>query len=236
MDLNIVTNEDSNIACSGSDKANKQAPTMEDKSMIDSLGSKPLQMIIDEEEISTPKVDNDKPIMKEEDTVKVDPIDDKVIFGLSGAEDDSEPEPVIKKVRSEKQREHLKKAREKALATRQAKAKVKKEEAEVKRLERETKREEAHKLKLLREDKEFETKKKIQESVPPPKQNKSFTEEDIMLIQQKAIDTYEKKRKAEKKIRKEEESKVKQEALIHQKVARAVQRDPNDDIWGSCFN
>ena len=236
MDLNIVTNEDSNIACSGSDKANKQAPTMEDKSMIDSLGSKPLQMIIDEEEISTPKVDNDKPIMKEEeDTVKVDPIDDKVIFGT----DDSEPEPVIKKVRSEKQREHLKKAREKALATRQAKAKVKKEEAEVKRLERESKREEAHKLKLLREDKEFETKKKIHESVPPTpltKQNKSFTEEDIMLIQQKAIDTYEKKRKAEKKIRKEEESKVKQEALIHQKVARAVQRDPNDDIWGSCFN
>ena len=71
---------------------------------------------------------------------------------------------------------------------------------------------------------------------PLTKQNKSFTEEDIMLIQQKAIDTYEKKRKAEKKIRKEEESKVKQEALIHQKVARAVQRDPNDDIWGSCFN
>ena len=57
-----------------------------------------------------------------------------------------------------------------------------------------------------------------------------------MLIQQKAIDTYETKRKAEKKIRKEEESKVKQEAMIHQKVARAVQRDPNDDIWGSCFN
>ena len=196
--------------------------------MIDSLGSKPLanvQMVIDESPTSpqTPQ---------EEDTIKVDPIDDKVIFGT----DESEPEPVIKKVRSEKQREHLKKAREKALATRQAKSKVKKEEAEAKRLERESKREEAHKLKLLREDKEFETKKKIQESVPPPKQNKSFTEEDIMLIQQKAIDTYETKRKAEKKIRKEEESKVKQEAMIHQKVARAVQRDPNDDIWGSCFN
>ena len=206
-----------------------KGPTMEDKSMIDSLGSKPLQMVIHEEEIEE-KLES--PIMKEEDTIKVDPIDDKVIFGT----DESEPEPVIKKVRSEKQREHLKKAREKALATRQAKAKVKKEEAEAKRLERESKREEAHKLKLLREDKEFETKKKIQESVPPPKQNKSFTEEDIMLIQQKAIDTYETKRKAEKKIRKEEESKVKQEAMIHQKVARAVQRDPNDDIWGSCFN
>ena len=223
MDLNIVTND-----CMKIDEKPK-GPTMEDKSMIDSLGSKPLQMVIHEEEIEE-KLES--PIMKEEDTIKVDPIDDKVIFGT----DESEPEPVIKKVRSEKQREHLKKAREKALATRQAKAKVKKEEAEAKRLERESKREEAHKLKLLREDKEFETKKKIQESVPPPKQNKSFTEEDIMLIQQKAIDTYETKRKAEKKIRKEEESKVKQEAMIHQKVARAVQRDPNDDIWGSCFN
>ena len=223
MDLNIVTND-----CMKIDEKPK-GPTMEDKSMIDSLGSKPLQMVIHEEEIEE-KLES--PIMKEEDTIKVDPIDDKVIFGT----DESEPEPVIKKVRSEKQREHLKKAREKALATRQAKAKVKKEEAEAKRLERESKREEAHKLKLLREDKEFETKKKIQESVPPPKQNKSFTEEDIMLIQQKAIDTYETKRKAEKKIRKEEESKVKQEAMIHQKVARAVQQDPNDLIWGSCFN
>tara|TARA_R110002126_G_scaffold247666_1_gene390458 strand:+ start:32 stop:709 length:678 start_codon:yes stop_codon:yes gene_type:complete len=225
MDLNIVKNEDISV---------ETKPTMEDKSMIDSLGSKPLQMVIDESPPSpqTPQ---------EEDTIKVDPIDDKVIFGLSGAEDESEPEPVIKKVRSEKQREHLKKAREKALATRQAKAKVKKEEAEAKRLERESKREEAHKLKLLREDKEFETKKKIQESVPPAvtasqKQNKSFTEEDIMLIQQKAIDTYEKKRKAEKKIRKEEESKVNQEKMIHQKISRAIQQDPNDLIWGSCFN
>ena len=222
MDLNIVKKEDIIVA------EEQKGPSLEDKSMIDSLGSKPLanvQMVIDESPTSpqTPQ---------EEDTIKVDPIDDKVIFGT----DESEPEPVIKKVRSEKQREHLKKAREKALATRQAKSKVKKEEAEAKRLERESKREEAHKLKLLREDKEFETKKKIQESVPPPKQNKSFTEEDIMLIQQKAIDTYETKRKAEKKIRKEEESKVKQEAMIHQKVARAVQRDPNDDIWGSCFN
>ena len=234
MDLNIVKKEDIIVA------EEQKGPSLEDKSMIDSLGSKPLanvQMVIDESPRSpqTPQLSEEQ----EEDTAKpqviydkVDPIDDKVIFGT----DESEPEPVIKKVRSEKQREHLKKAREKALATRQAKAKVKKEEAEAKRLERESKREEAHKLKLLREDKEFETKKKIQESVPPPKQNKSFTEEDIMLIQQKAIDTYEKKRKAEKKIRKEEESKVKQEAMIHQKVARAVQRDPNDDIWGSCFN
>ena len=68
------------------------------------------------------------------------------------------------------------------------------------------------------------------------KQNKSFTEEDIMLIQQKAIDTYETKRKAEKKIRKEEESKVNQEKMIHQKISRAIQQDPNDLIWGSCFN
>mgnify|MGYP003650520348 FL=1 len=225
MDLNIVKNEDISV---------ETKPTMEDKSMIDSLGSKPLQMVIDEEEIEEKLTSNDSPIMKEEDTIKVDPIDDKVIFGT----DESEPEPVIKKVRSEKQREHLKKAREKALATRQAKAKVKKEEAEAKRLERESKREEAHKLKLLREDKEFETKKKIQESVPPAqeKQNKSFTEEDIMFIQQKAIDTYETKRKAEKKIRKEEESKVNQEKMIHQKISRAIQQDPNDLIWGSCFN
>jgi len=223
MDLNIVKNEDISV---------ETKPTMEDKSMIDSLGSKPLQMVIDESPPSPQASQlSDE---QEEDTIKVDPIDDKVIFGT----DESVPEPVIKKVRSEKQREHLKKAREKALATRQAKAKVKKEEAEAKRLERESKREEAHKLKLLREDKEFETKKKIQESVPPAqeKQNKSFTEEDIMLIQQKAIDTYEKKRKAEKKIRKEEESKVNQEKMIHQKISRAIQQDPNDLIWGSCFN
>jgi len=234
MDLNIVQNEDIMVA------EDQKGPTMEDKSMIDSLGSKPIVAVVAQQEEAhnddfEVKEEIESPITKEEDSIKVDPIDDKVIFGT----DESEPEPVIKKVRSEKQREHLKKAREKALATRQAKAKVKKEEAEFKRLEREKKREESHKLKLLKEDKDFETKKKIQESVPPTpltKQNKSFTEEDIMLIQQKAIHSYETKRKAEKKIRKEEESKVKQEALIHQKVSRAVQQDPNDMIWGSCFN
>ena len=235
MDLNIVKNEDIMVA------EDQKGPTMEDKSMIDSLGSKPI-VAVDTEAAHNDdfevKEEIESPITKEEDSIKVageQTIDDKVIFGT----DESEPEPVIKKVRSEKQREHLKKAREKALATRQAKAKVKKDEAEFKRLEREKKREESHKLKLLREDKEFETKKKIQESVPPTpltKQNKSFTEEDIMLIQQKAIHSYETKRKAEKKIRKEEESKVKQEALIHQKVSRAVQQDPNDMVWGSCFN
>ena len=156
MDLNIVQNEDIMVA------EDQKGPTMEDKSMIDSLGSKPIVAVGAQQEAAhnddfEVKEEIESPITKEEDSIKVDPIDDKVIFGT----DESEPEPVIKKVRSEKQREHLKKAREKALATRQAKAKVKKEEAEVKRLERETKREEAHKLKLLREDKEFETKKKI---------------------------------------------------------------------------
>ena len=224
MDLNIVTDHNS---------MKSTAPTLEDKSMIDSIGSKPpIEMVI--HEVESPKSEAEE----DEDTIKVDPIDDKVIFGT----DESEPEPVIKKVRSEKQREHLKKAREKALATRQAKAKVKKEEQEVKRLEREAKREEAHKLKVLKEEKDFELKKKIESTPKPepvniqPKQNKGFTEEDIISIQQKAIDSYETKRKAEKKIRKEEEAKVKQEAMIHQKIARAVHRDPNDDVWGSCFN
>ena len=225
MDLNIVTDHNS---------MKSTAPTLEDKSMIDSIGSKPPIEMAAQLEVESPKSEAEE----DEDTIKVDPIDDKVIFGT----DESEPEPVIKKVRSEKQREHLKKAREKALATRQAKAKVKKEEQEVKRLEREAKREEAHKLKVLKEEKDFELKKKIESTPKPepvniqPKQNKGFTEEDIISIQQKAIDSYETKRKAEKKIRKEEEAKVKQEAMIHQKIARAVHRDPNDDVWGSCFN
>ena len=228
MDLNIVTHDNS---------VRQISPTLEDKSMIDSIGSNPIKTVLHEKEVESPLRESEE----DEDIIKVDPIDDKVIFGT----DESEPEPVIKKVRSEKQREHLKKAREKALATRQAKAKVKKEEQEVKRLEREAKREEVHKLKVLKEEKDFQLKKKIESTpIPEPvsspplvtKQNKGFTEEDIIAIQQKAIDSYETKRKAEKKIRKEEESKIKQEAMIHQKIARAVHRDPNDDVWGSCFN
>ena len=107
----------------------------------------------------------------------------------------------------------------------------------------------------MKEERQFELKKKIaselvlqqaqapieankdqQQTEGRLRQNKGFTEEDIISIQQKAIYSYETKRKAEKKIRKEEEAKVKQEALIHQKIARAVQQDPNDLIWGQCFN
>ena len=105
-------------------------PTEQDKSMIDNLKHEP------KPRSPSPIKEVIEQVSEEvESELEVKPVvDDEIIFKET-------KEIVKKKPASSKQAEHLKKAREKALATRRAKAKIRNEEKEKKALERKLKRE-----------------------------------------------------------------------------------------------
>ena len=133
-------------------------PTDDDKRAIDNLKHRPaikevVEPVVDEPELEV------KPVIK-----------DEVIFGSEEAEDEP-PSPIKKQKKppSEKQRAHLKRAREKALATRRANSAGRKAVEEEKKLARQKKREERDKLMLDKEEKEHKKANDIPESVPPPK-------------------------------------------------------------------
>ena len=171
------------------------APTDDDKRLIDAIKNAPPEQedIIDIEE---PAED----IAEELELKEI--VDEKVIFSDEVTEDPPSPPSKKKKPLSDKQRAHLKKAREKALATRKAKAAERKKVEEAKRVDREKKRLEREQKQIKKEDNDFEKQKKIQETTPPPSQVPSsmrhLSEEDIMKLQQAAIENYEVTRKARK--------------------------------------
>ena len=203
------------------------APTNNDKRMIDNLKftSEPqLKEVIEE--------------VKEvfdEPTLEVKPvISDKVVFG--DEEEIPSPPPTKKQVASEKQREHLKKAREKALATRRANSAGRKKLEEEKKAERQRKREEKEKAMIEAEDQEhISTQPKAKVEVKPHSYMKEFTQEQLIELQQKAIENYETKRKANKKIKKEEIAKENADKKIYESISKAV--GPTQECpWESCFN
>ena len=214
MDLNVISPDEF--------KEELPKPTNEDKNVIDAIRTKPIESQIDSP-IESPKAKEE-----EEEELEVKPvIDDEVIFGTK----EDPPSPKVKKKGTEKQREHLKKAREKALATRQAKAKIRKEEEEKKSLERQQKREEREKLKIEKEDRDHLK----QVEVKPHSYMNQLSNEQLVELQQKAIENYESKRKAKKVIKRKEQMKIAQEKKIYDTINKAVNPDP-DDVWGSCFN
>ena len=157
-------------------------PTPDDKRLIDNLKfsqplpsgkQEPLKEVITEvkEEVDIPELEV-KPV-----------IDDKVVFANKDEDEDEPlpPSPPSKKV-SVKQRDHLKKAREKALETRRAKAKERKALEEEKKVERQRKREEKDKAIIEKEDKEH---KKTEVSVKPHSYMNEFTPEQLIELQQK---------------------------------------------------
>ena len=171
-------------------------PTPDDKRLIDNLKfSQPLNDDFEEvkEEV---KKEVDMPELEVKQV-----IDDKVVFANKDEDEDEPlpPSPPSKKA-SVKQRDHLKKAREKALETRRAKAKERKAVEEEKKVERQRKRDEKEKIIIEKEDKEH---KKTDVSVKPHSYMNEFTQEQLVELQQKAIENYETKRKARKKVKKD---------------------------------
>jgi len=209
------------------------APTDDDKRLIDGIKNAPPEQ---EEvvEVEEPATDD---IAEELELKQV--VDEKVIFSDEVTEDPPSPPSKKKKPLSDKQRAHLKKAREKALATRKAKAAERKKVEEVKRAEREKKRLEREQKQIKKEDNDFEKQKKIQESVPPPSSQvpsslRQLSEQDIMKLQQAAIENYEVTRKARKQKKKEAEAKANHDKKVYQSISKAVNSNP-DDVWSVCF-
>ncbi len=214
------------------------APTDDDKRLIDGIKNAPSASEAAEEvvEVEEPASNEMSDIAEELELKQV--VDEKVIFSDEVTEDPPSPPSKKKKPLSDKQRAHLKKAREKALATRKAKAAERKKVEEVKRAEREKKRLEREQKQIKKEDNDFEKQKKIQESVPPPSKVPSslrqLSEEDIMKLQQAAIENYEVTRKARKQKKKEAEAKANHDKKVYQSISKAVNSNP-DDVWSVCF-
>jgi hypothetical protein len=210
------------------------APTDDDKRLIDNIKNTPSEAAVDEEvvEVEEP-ADN---IAEELELKQV--VDEKVIFSDEVTEDPPSPPSKKKKPPSDKQRAHLKKAREKALATRRAKAAERKKVEDAKKAEREKKRLEREQKQIEKEESDFMKQKKIQESVPPPSKvpssMKQLSEQDIMKLQQMAIEDYEIKRKARKQKKKEAEAKANHDKKVYQSISKAVNSNPND-VWSVCF-
>ena len=219
-----------NVSLPDEIKQESTAPTSQDKHMIDDIKN---NIIKEEEELTSPSTEEEKPINDDSDLELKPIVDDEVIFGTK--EEPLSPIKKPKKESTQKQRDHLKKAREKALATRQAKAKVRKEEQEKKALERQKKREEADLLKIQKEDQDHLKKVQVKQEEDYKSSFKQLTEEQIVNLQQKAIENYEVKRKAAKVIKKQEQMKVQHDKKIYETINKAVNPDP-DDVWGICFN
>ena len=221
-----------NVSLPSEIKEEPLAPTNEDKHMIDSI-----KHVLKEEEPESPLAKEEEPINDDPDLELKQIVDDEVIFGTK--EEPLSPISVKqlkpKKESTQKQRDHLKKAREKALATRQAKAKVRKEEQEKKSLERQKKREEADLLKIQKEDQDHLKKVQVKQEEDYKSSFKHLTEQQIIQLQQSAIENYEVKRKAAKVIKKQEQAKIQQDKKIYETINKAVNPDP-DDVWGICFN
>ena len=207
------------------------APTDDDKRLIDGIKNAPPEQEEEVLEVEEPAED----IAEELELKQV--VDEKVIFSDEVTEDPPSPPSKKKKPPSEKQRAHLKKAREKALATRRAKAAERKKVEEEKRAERERKRLEREQKQIKKEESDFEKQKKIQESVPPskvPSSMRQLSEQDIIKLQQAAIEKYEVTRKARKQKKKEAEAKANHDKKVYQSISKAVNSNP-DDVWSVCF-
>ena len=141
------------------------------------------------------------------------------------------PEKRPKKKISEKQLEHLAKAREKAKETRRLKAEAKKDLKITQKPRRES---------VSFSDDEVLSKDSapihIKQEYPSFQQ---FTPEDIIKLQEDAINSYDKKRKARKEVKKQQKQVEAVEKKNYEAVTRAIHHPTNpsqDDPWAMCFN
>tara|TARA_R110000823_G_scaffold116891_6_gene240137 strand:- start:1753 stop:2379 length:627 start_codon:yes stop_codon:yes gene_type:complete len=141
------------------------------------------------------------------------------------------PEKRPKKKISEKQLEHLAKAREKAKETRRLKAEAKKDLKITQKPRRESVSFSDDEV-LSKDSAPIHTKQEY-----PSFQQ--FTPEDIIKLQEDAINSYDKKRKARKEVKKQQKQVEAVEKKNYEAVTRAIHHPTNpsqDDPWAMCFN
>jgi hypothetical protein len=129
-------------------------------------------------------------------------------------------DPKPKKQRSQKQMDHLKKAREKALATRRAKIKARKDAEE-------------------ESQQNFQSSRpRREEVVDIPETLKHISPDELIELQQKAIEGYDTKRKQRKADKKKKKEADNQASKTYESLAKAIHQpshpDP-DDVWALCF-
>ena len=213
----------------------QSAPTNNDKRLIDNLKFSSIASANQVKEVIEEVLDEPELELELEPELEVKPvISDKVVFG--DEEEIPSPKSTKKQIASDKQREHLKKAREKALATRRANSAGRKKLEEEKKALRQQKREEKEKALIEKEEKQHQLKQSKPEpkvEVKPHSYMNEFTPEQIMELQTKAIENYETKRKASKKLKKEEIAKENADKKIYESISKAV--GPVSDPWADCF-
>lgn len=158
-----------------------------------------------------------------------------------------------KRVASEAQKEHLARMRVRAAEVKRKKKEERlareEEEIMIKRADRKLK-DQHHKAKFKEAEKILDVKP-IQEpepkpevirpepvTAPPPlaRQNTiSLTKEELLELQQEAIDKYEVKRKKRKEAKQKEQKQKEKDAKTYEQVSRAIHRPPTEDVWGQCF-
>ena len=151
-----------------------------------------------------------------------------------------------RKPMTESQLQKLAEARTKAFAT---KARKKQERDELKALEQEaettTRQRKIKKLKAVLDD--DETKTEVKESFKAEreyketklqkdyeKQKPTLTQEDLRKATEDAIEAYDTKRKAQKKVKKEKQAKQQQEDMVLNKINKAINPDTNP--WDQLFS
>ena len=160
--------------------------------------------------------------------------EESVVEESAGGDNDLRIKPVIddtdifkdakpkrkRKPPSEKQLAHLAKAREKATAVRKAKTEANK----------------TAKKKVAFDD-------VLQKTDPRPRREGAtqeslllhLTRQELLEIQQQAIEGYDSKRKARKKVKKDAEHEVQKANLVNRQIAKAVGQTDPDAFWAECF-
>tara|TARA_Y100001938_G_scaffold150203_1_gene240067 strand:- start:2205 stop:2933 length:729 start_codon:yes stop_codon:yes gene_type:complete len=162
-----------------------------------------------------------------------------------------------KRVASQQQKEHLarmriraaevkRKKKEERMAIEEEEMLIKRAERKVKEQHRKAKVKEAEKVLEVKAVKEPEPKPAPKPEVirpepveaPPPLQRQntiSITREELLELQQEAIDKYEVKRKKRKEAKQKEQTQKQKDAKAFEQVSRAIHRPPTEDVWGQCF-
>ena len=168
------------------------------------------------EKIKDPSDDEDE--SEEEIIIKKKPKKRQTIKYVTDSDDDNDDEMVeeakvepIRKRRpqTERQKEALRKGREKSLATRRRKKEIKNTVS----------------VKKVNEENEIIDKKVDKDEL-----------QDLMLKTIMGYDAQKKEMKAKRKVEKEAEDKIrKREEAVTNQIKRAI-NPSNDDYWGECFN
>jgi len=181
---------------------------------------------------------NHKPPEPEEPEPEVEPpllvvkevIPDEDVFN-----DVPPPEKRPKKKASAKQLEHLAKAREKAKENRRLKAEAKAQAKKDLKINQKPRRQSV----TFDDDVDDDVATKDTPHVETIQSFQQFSREDIIKLQEEAINGYDTKRKARKEVKKKQQQQAAVEKKNYEAVTRAIHNPQNpqdDDPWAMCFN